>query len=132
MQYAVKRGTDTCLITINPRHRSFYTRVMGFVPLGGCRSCPSVQDAPAEAYMLDEPLLNAKAPKILQRIFGEDLPEAVLPNPAMPARWVRQFASQSTRTDRQRVDQILRCIEQLGNLRRWYETHAVGRQGCLP
>jgi hypothetical protein len=119
MQYAVKQGSDTWLITVNPRHRGFYTKVMGFVPLGTCRSCPSVQDAPAEAYMLSEPLMNANAPKMWQQIFGEDLPEAVLPNPAMPARWVRHFAGQSTQTDRQTIDQILRFIEQLGNPRRW-------------
>jgi hypothetical protein len=119
IQYAAKQGSETWLITINPRHRSFYTRVMGFVPLGPCRSCPSVQDAPAEAYMLDNGLLNANAPKMWQQIFGDDLPEAVLPNPAMPARWVRRFAGQSTQTDRQKIDQILRFIEQLGNPRRW-------------
>jgi hypothetical protein len=119
IQYGVKQGSDTWLITVNPRHRGFYTKVMGFVPLGTCRSCPSVQDAPAEAYMLDEPLMNANAPKMWQQIFGEELPEAVLPNPAMRARWVRHFAGQSTQTDRQIIDQILRFIEQLGNPRRW-------------
>jgi hypothetical protein len=119
IQYAVKQGSDTWPITVNPRHRSFYTKVMGFVPLGPCRSCPSVQDAPAEAYMLDDGLMNANAPKMWQQILGEELPEAVLPDPAMPARWARHFAGQSTQTDRQTIDQILRCIEQLGNPRRW-------------
>ena len=118
-QYAVGRGSDACLITINPRHRGFYTKVMGFVPLGTCRSCPSVQDAPAEAYLVDEPRMKATAPQMWQQLFGEELPQAALPDPAMPARWARHFAGQSTQTDRGTVDRVLRFIEQLGNPRRW-------------
>lgn len=119
MQYAVKQGSGTWLITVNPRHRSFYSRAMGFVPLGPRRSCPSVQDHPAEAYLLDDALMTANAPAMRERIFGEDLPDAVLPAPAMPARLVRQFGSQSSQTDRRMIDHILRFIDRLGNPRRW-------------
>jgi hypothetical protein len=119
MQYAVKQGSDTWLITVNPRHRGFYTKVLGFVPLGRGRTCPSVQDAPAEAYMLDDALMSAGAPRMREQVFGQDLSEAVLPEPAMPARLVRHFGGQSTQTDRRTIDQLLRFIEQLGNPRRW-------------
>jgi hypothetical protein len=119
MQYAVRQGSETWLITVNPRHRAFYKKILGFVSLGPCRSCPSVQDAPAEAYMLDDILMTANAPKMRERIFGEDLPDSVLPTAPMPSRLVRHFGSQSTQTDRRTIDQILRFIEQLGNPRRW-------------
>jgi hypothetical protein len=119
MQYGVRQGSETWLITVNPRHRQFYCKAMGFVPLGPCRACPLVQDHPAEAYMLDDALMRQGAPKMHEQIFGERLPAAVL-NPApMAKELIRSFACQSTQTDRQSIDQILRFIDQLGNPRRW-------------
>ena len=53
MQYHVSHGGDTWVITVNPRHRDFYSKAMGFVPLGPPRPYADVQDHPAEAYMLD-------------------------------------------------------------------------------
>jgi hypothetical protein len=119
MQYGVRQGSETWLITVNPRHRQFYCKAMGFRPLGPCRACPLVQDHPAEAYMLDDALMRSNAPRMHAQIFGERLPAAVL-NPApMPKDLIRAFASQSTQTDRHSIDQILRFIDQLGNPRRW-------------
>jgi hypothetical protein len=120
MQYGVRQGSETWLITVNPRHRQFYCKAMGFQPLGPCRACPLVQDHPAEAYMLDDALMRSNAPKMHAQIFGTPLPAAVL-NPApMPMHLIRAFASQSTQTDRHSIDQILRFIDQLGNPRRWF------------
>jgi hypothetical protein len=119
MQYGVKQGSETWLITVNPRHRNFYCKAMGFVPLGPCRPCPSVQDHPAEAYMLDDGLMRANAPKMRQQIFGEPLPAPVLKAVPMTPDLIRGFASQSTQTDRQTIDRILRFVNQFGNPRRW-------------
>src|SRR5207249_986101 len=52
-QYGISQGADTWVISINPKHRSFYRKVMGFVPLGPWRAYPLVQNHPAEAYLLD-------------------------------------------------------------------------------
>src|SRR5947208_2344364 len=42
-QHHVSHGGDTWVITVNPRHRDFYTKGMGFVPLGPPRTYSSVQ-----------------------------------------------------------------------------------------
>ncbi len=58
----MKRVFDYCLlvagisdicITVNPRHETFYERRLMFEPLGGLKSYPSVQDAPAVAKRLN-------------------------------------------------------------------------------
>src|SRR5262249_34231498 len=43
MQYHASQGGDTSVIAVNPRHSSFYKKVIGFVPLGDCRDYPLVQ-----------------------------------------------------------------------------------------
>jgi hypothetical protein len=120
MQYGVRQGSETWLITVNPRHRQFYSKAMGFVPLGPCRACPLVQDHPAEAFMLDDGLMRANAPKMHEQIFGQQLPEPVLTPVPMAPHLIRRFAGQSSQTDRHGIDQILRFVEQSGNPRRWF------------
>jgi hypothetical protein len=119
MQYHVEQGGDTWVITVNPRHRAFYTKVLGFVPLGPCRSYACVQDAPAEAYYLDLDLMRANAPKMYDTMFGESLPPAVLAAPRMDVNLVRQFGSNSTQASSRQVEAILDYVAQYGSLRRW-------------
>ena len=92
-QYFSSQDADTCVITVNPRHSSFYRKVMGFVGLGERRSYPTVQNHPAEAYMLDMPLVKANAPQMYQQIYGEPLPHLALQAPLMPASLVRISAT---------------------------------------
>ena len=92
-QHFSSQGADTWVITVNPRHSSFYRKIMGFVPLGERRSYPTVQNHPAEAYMLDVPLLQTNAPQMYQQIYGEPLPPQVLQTPRMPAALVRPSAA---------------------------------------
>jgi hypothetical protein len=66
------------VIAINPRHRNFYQKVLGFVPLGERPSCPTVQDHPAEAHVLDLELMRDGAPKMYSEVFSEELPASVL------------------------------------------------------
>src|SRR5262245_37530679 len=56
-QYALGQGADTLVITINPHHRYFYCKGMGFVPIGARRAYPVVQNHPAEALLLTTALL---------------------------------------------------------------------------
>jgi hypothetical protein len=46
-QYHVRHGGDSWVITINPRHSAFYRRVLGFEPIGPCRSYAAVGDHPS-------------------------------------------------------------------------------------
>jgi hypothetical protein len=119
MQYARHVGSDTWLITVNPRHKNFYSKAMGFVPLGPCRACPTVQDHPAEAYMLTDELMRTNAPKMHQQIFGENLPRAALTPRAMPPDLVDHFARHSSQTDVPTIARIVEFAKRFGNLRRW-------------
>ena len=119
MQHHTAQGGDTWVITVNPRHRNFYTKVLGFKPLGPCREYPSVQGNPAEAYILDLDLMRANAPKMYQHIYGVDLPEETLANPRMSPNLVRFFGSKSSQTDYESIDEILHLSEILGSPRRW-------------
>jgi hypothetical protein len=118
-QYGIRQGGDTWVISINPRHRTFYRKVMGFVPLGPWRAYPSVQNHPAEAYRLDVPLLQANAPKMYQQIFGEWLPDPVLTPRCMPAELIEYFGSHSSQVDAQSMTHIVAHARQFGSPRRW-------------
>ncbi|MBV8557979.1 MAG: hypothetical protein JO116_20635 [Planctomycetaceae bacterium] len=121
MQYHVRRGGDTGVITVNPRHRSFYQKVMGFAPLGPCRSYPSVQDHPAEAYWLDLERMRAQAPEMHREVFGERLPDRALETPPWSAERVRHFGHRSSQIDARRVDELVRLIAHLDSPPRWQE-----------
>jgi hypothetical protein len=119
MQYHVAQGGDTWVITVNPRHRNFYTKVLGFRPLGPCRTYSAVQDAPAEAYWLDNALLAQNAPRMYQEVFGDDLPAAALQGPTMPRDLVLDFDGQSSLGDRRKAQDVLEYVDHYGSPRRW-------------
>jgi hypothetical protein len=118
-QYHLKQGGDSWVITVNPRHRNLYTKRIGFVPLGTCRSYPTVQGAPAEAYMTDPGLINSNVPKMYQELFGKDLPSAALRAAPMPRHLVQYFGSYATQTVVQTIREIFSYEDMLGTLRRW-------------
>jgi len=118
-QYGIQQGADTWVISINPRHRSFYRKVMGFVPLGPWRAYPSVQNHPAEAYWLDVPLLQTNAPAMYEQIFSEWLPRDAFCHRPMPPDLVRYFGRHSTQTDSETIHEILGFVEHFGSPRRW-------------
>jgi hypothetical protein len=118
-QHHVRHGGDTWVITVNPKHRTFYTKALGYVPLGPCRPHPKVQGAPAEAYVLDVDGMRARAPEKFQEMFGERLPGSALVVPRLAANWVRYFATQSSQTDDDTLEMILRYVERVGSPRRW-------------
>src|SRR5262249_2544656 len=94
-QCMVSRGAPTSVISVNPRHRAFYLKVLGFVPLGPCRPYPQVQDHPAAASRVAPERMRRNAPAASQRILGEPLPPGALAAPPLPEHLVRAFASRS-------------------------------------
>jgi hypothetical protein len=119
MQYHTANGGDTYVITVNPRHKSFYSKVLGFLPLGPCRSYACVQDAPAEAFWVSNTLLKERAPRMYQEIFGELLPKSALMGPKVPRDLVRYFDRQSSLGDTRTLDQVLTYSDHCGSSRRW-------------
>jgi hypothetical protein len=119
MQYHTSRGGDCYVIAVNPRHRNFYTKILGFEPLGPRRSYGAVQDHPAEAFWVDNNLLQINAPKMFEEIHGEPLPPEALFAPKMPHYLVREFSRQSSHCDPQEIDTIRAFAAQHGGSRRW-------------
>jgi hypothetical protein len=111
MQYHARSDGDSWIITVNPRHRNFYQKVLGFTPLGPQRSYPSVQNHPAEAYLLTKATMEANVPEMHREIFGDKLPDPVL----TPGRWskeqVRYFGARSSQLDEQDLDALLSAID---------------------
>ena len=118
-QYHVSHGGDTWVITVNPRHRNFYCKVLGYRPLGPCKPYAAVGDAPAEAYVLDRELMRANAPRSYEFIFGEWLPPAVLTGVSLPRPFVRYFWSESNQADPARLGDILRDVVENNSPRAW-------------
>ena len=121
MHYHIRLGGDQCVIVIHPRHRNFYLKVLGFVPLAPEGNYPSVQGHPAEALLLDVPLMKANSPKMHETIFGELLPESILCPPTWSPESIRHFGGNSTQTDPRTIEDLLLCIERLGSPPRWLE-----------
>jgi hypothetical protein len=120
-QYHVRQGGDTWVITVNPRHRSYYRKVLGYVPLGPRRTYPTVRDNPAEAFLLDVEMMMENAPAMFRTIFGEPLPDCALTAPTRPADHARYFGEQSTQTDRRMIAEITSVVEHFGSPPRWKE-----------
>jgi hypothetical protein len=119
MQRHLAQGGDSWVITVNPRHSAYYTRVVGFTALGPRRAYAKAQGHPAEAYFLDRALLRARVPRFYEYVFGQPLPPAALQAVRMPADLARYFAGRSCHTDRRLVEEILRHVEDCGSPRLW-------------
>jgi hypothetical protein len=109
-QYHVTHGGDTWVITVNPRHRNFYCKVLGYRPLGPCKPYAAVGDAPAEAYVLDRDLMRANAPRSYENVFGEWLSPAVLTGVSLPRPFIRYFWSESNQADEARLGHVLHSV----------------------
>lgn len=114
-QHMNRRGIDTTVIAVNPRHSSFYSKLHGFVPLGPRLNYDRVQGAPAEAFYLTPELMRQRAPQMHQRIFGQPLPAAVLTAPAMPVDLIRHFARRSSQTNPRAIEQLLWQVQTYGS-----------------
>jgi hypothetical protein len=119
MHYHRRQRGDTPVIVVNPRHRQFYTKMLGFVRLGPVRTYSSVQNHPAEAFWIDYALLKVNAPKIYRDIFGTSLPRNTLFAPKIPRSLVRQFSEQSSLCEPEEIEKILALRKQYRSMRRW-------------
>jgi hypothetical protein len=119
MQYHTSQGGDTFAITVNPRHKSFYEKILGFQPMGERRSYASVQDAPAEALWLDRRLLRERAPRMYEEIFGDPIPTAALVPPRLSRDLIRQFDRQSSPGNGEKIESVFSFVDHFGSPRRW-------------
>jgi hypothetical protein len=118
-QYHVGRGGDTWVITVNPRHRNFYCKVLGYQSLGPCKAYAAVSGAPAEAFWLDRGVMRTNAPRGHEQIFGEGLPAEAFHAAPLPRSVIRYFAAESSQTDETQVNDILRSVAAFGTPRAW-------------
>jgi hypothetical protein len=119
MQYHLRQGGDSWVIAVNPSHRRFYEKMLGFVPLGPCRPYPSVHGYPAEAYVSGVDLLSSRAPEMSREILGEALPGSVLRAPRWSPARVRYFGRRSTQADGGTIDALLSHVVRYGGHPRW-------------
>jgi hypothetical protein len=119
MQYHTSQGGDTFAITVNPRHKSFYEKILGFQPMGERRSYATVQDAPAEALWLDRKLLKERAPRMYDEIFGEPIPAAALVPHRLSRDLIRQFDRQSSPGNPEKIESVFNFVDHFGSPRRW-------------
>lgn len=113
------QGADTTVITVNPRHSNFYSRLHGFLPLGPRRAYDKVQGHPAEAFYVDPHMMAARVPEMHQRMFGQELPAAALVAATMPEHLIYYFAARSSQTRLASVEQVLWNVKASGGVRRW-------------
>jgi hypothetical protein len=119
MQFHISRGGDTWVITVNPRHRNFYTKVQGYQALGPCKAYSLVGNAPAEAYVVDRDLMRAHAPRSHELMFGDWLSDEVLAGVSLPRALIRYFWGESNQADESRMGAILRAVADYGSPRAW-------------
>lgn len=118
-QYHLRQGGDTWLITVNPKHRAFYTKTLGFVALGPCRAYAAVAGAPAEAYWMDRSLMQAVGSRMYDPIFVEPLPDDMLVPAKIPVELVRGLAKQSSQFVALDAEQIIGYTQTHGTGRAW-------------
>jgi hypothetical protein len=116
IQYHARRGGDSWIITVNPRHSAFYQKVVGFIPLGPKRCYPAVQNHPAEAYLLTAESMQAGSPEMYQQVFGEGLPEPVLTAAPWSEEHVRYFGARSSQLEEPEFEDLLSAIARAGLL----------------
>jgi hypothetical protein len=110
-QYGLAQGADTFVISINPRHRAFYRKVMGFEAFGPRRAYPNVQNHPAEAFLLEKPMLKAHSLEMYEQIVERALPTGTLWARPMPLGLVHYFSNFANQADRRLIQDVLVAID---------------------
>ena len=118
-QHHVRQGGDSWVITVNPRHRNYYRKVLGFVPVGPCRSYSAVGDHPAEAFLVDADMMRENAPTKHAEIFGEPLPRTVLTAVSRPSDHAVHFGKRSSQADYRTILEVLVAGFRAGRSPHW-------------
>lgn len=107
-QYHLEQGGDTWVITVNPRHRNFYCKTLGYTALGSgeARSYDAVVGAPAEAYWVDENRMRTHGAKAAAQIFDPVPAEALEPT-LLPIDLIRELAAGSSLNCWNEVEELL-------------------------
>lgn len=121
IKYHLYYGGDSWVLTANPRHRNYYVKTVGFISLGPPRLYPSVQNYPAEAFLLDMSLMRKNAPKMYDEIMDEDISEEILKTPKLTSDHFEYFGKNSTQTDYKTIVSIREQVANFGGLPRWRE-----------
>ena len=118
IHYHMSRGGDTWVITVNPRHRDFYTKAL-VRALGPPRSYAAVLDHPAEAYYLDVALMKAQTPKMHQEIFTDPPPAEASGPPGCCPHLVRYLGGHASEASAQKIRETFNFDRYFINPRRW-------------
>lgn len=113
------QGATMNVITVNPRHRDYYTKLYGYVPFGPRRSYAAVQGHPADAFYLTPQLMKVRAPRMYREIFETPLPWQALEARRMPKELVRYLGAHSSQTNVHFVEEILHYLDECRSPRRW-------------
>ena len=118
-QYHLTHGGDTLVITVNPHHSKYYTKMMGYEPLGPRRSYPAVEGHPAEAYMLDVDLARRNAPKTHAAIFDQWVPGASLLSRPIQPHLIRFLSDEASDSAKEQIRETFDLDAYLRSPRRW-------------
>ena len=119
MQWHDRQRGNAAVIAVHPDHARFYTRLLGFAPLGSCRPYDAVQGAPAEGCWLSWAHMQTSSPQAYQRIFGEPLPAAALHAPRMSRGLMDEFSRRADQPCRQLLEQVYCYEDAFGSPRCW-------------
>lgn len=119
IHYSLSVGAESWVISVNPKHRRFYTKIVGFVSFGPVKNCPWVENHLAEPFILDTTLLKNNAPSMYDEVFGESLEPEALYASSMPAEFVHQFSQRSSQLTEYEARHITEWVKVFGSPQRW-------------
>jgi hypothetical protein len=118
-RYLDNEGGDSMALTMNPRHKNFYEKVLGYMPLGPQRNYACVQDAPAVAVWQNLRAFGERAPRIYEEIYREPLSPLALNAPRLSRELIRHFDQQSNASDPEKIESVFSFVDHFGSPRRW-------------
>jgi len=109
----VLKADDLC-ITINPRHETYYERLLLFEPLGGMKTYPSVRNNPALAKRLDLNTARSRCegiPDLIEHFFTNRTPRDRLTSGyRMACEDLQCFFAELTELFKTAPPKTLRCL----------------------
>jgi hypothetical protein len=110
MQYHLRCGGDVAVSTAHPRHRAFYSKMLGAEALGPRRAYAGAGGHPAEAWVLHPGRMKTAAPGMYRDLFEAPLPDPVLSGVGWSAERVR-YLSRRSASDPAAIEAVLAAVE---------------------